>query len=641
MVRVMKLEQYGYTHVLACSDTDEKFVPSDPSRVSIRIETAEDLVGSSDQLWLRWTKPQDINGVPSTNAPSHSLALYHISSLLPPLFAAILEHMDFQTAPLHIQYQFHRLFQSVLDAKPDVYLDLLSVVAYQGYQARRTALMLLSTYWPRAIGHVLYSSPLPEFTYTTAMEHAEQKASGMMIRRPDQLDYSHQFMPWHFSPSPNMPQTFTTSSCRVCSTSIEGFGLYCPHCTCAIHFDCYDYPQGSYFAHYSASTATDAGKVAVYRFCRTSGGKLRNKHDLVVQSGHRFFLVNLFTLTLCFACREPLWGYAAQAYKCESCHHFIHPSCLKAPSTQLDRCGSTENNNSIVTIDRQTLRQSFVRDHQGLQISDSELAEKSYEEISVLYSTLWTEVQILDHGMALSSLLISDGFQEFELHRALNACRKRLAAGVFPSSPSVSEFFENNPQYHAEHLLFDWSFLVYATSVIKMPIPDIAINGDGGGGYLNVDAPIGADEEGPRHPYEAVSFAHIHDALGLGFHLFSDLVTRVFLQHLLSLGFYERLDGENTLPDMTNSRSTICGFPLPLGIDLSSELETLFSAVESCLSDIDLSVNEIGLLLLIRRLRPNGLATEYALRRSAKSLVSWILAEVSALSAKIQSLNCS
>ena len=70
-------------------------------------------------------------------------------------------------------------------------------------------------------------------------------------------------------------------------------------------------------------------------------------------------------------------------------------------------------------------------------------------------------------------------------------------------------------------------------------------------------------------------------------------------------------------------------FPLPFGFDITLEVETLVATVEACLSDIHLSVNEVGLLLLVRRFWPNGMLSDYSFRRLAKAILSWILSEVS------------
>ncbi|KAG1715706.1 hypothetical protein ID866_1469 [Astraeus odoratus] len=123
--------------------------------------------------------------------------------------------------------------------------------------------------------------------------------------------------------------------------------------------------------------------------------------------------------------------------------------------------------------------------------------------------------------------------------------------------------------------MFDWSTLAYIASAVKAPYETQTRVAEDSKGFLKVDDydDVGhTDDDVPRHPYEVVPLSHIRDALGY-------------------------------------------------------EFKTLVSAIESCLSDIDLSVNEVGFLLLMRRFLPNGLMSEYALRRLTRALLGWILSE--------------
>jgi hypothetical protein len=125
----------------------------------------------------------------------------------------------------------------------------------------------------------------------------------------------------------------------------------------------------------------------------------------------------------------------------------------------------------------------------------------------------------------------------------------------------------------------------------------------------------------------------MRDAVGYELHIFSDAVAGYLLAHLHHLGFFNRTDLNPVLFQDTFSKQEVAlVFPIPQGLDLSTDVETLFAAVEGCLSDLDLSVNEQGFLLLVRRLWPNGMASEYALHRLARNLVSWIFAEVMIIS---------
>jgi hypothetical protein len=299
--------------------------------------------------------------------------------------------------------------------------------------------------------------------------------------------------------------------------------------------------------------------------------------------------------------------------------------------SKMKTCSSIPDSHSSVTTDWHTLRETFTEEYHDIGITTAALETKTQEEISVIHSILWTQQQILEHGLALSSVVISDEYKDFELHEALSFCQNHLADVVSCTSPTVLDFAESNNTKSIKHtLMFDWSFLLFLTATLKMPIDPTLAAGNSNGMLLHVEQPMNQpDTDASRQQFEQTTLAHIRDVLGLDLRLFSDHIACAFLKHLLHIGIFERTDRGHNIPDATGSRAVICTFPVPVGLDLSPDVEILFSAVESCLSDIDLSINEIGLLLLIRKLRPNRLATDYALRRSAKALVAWILAEVS------------
>ena len=102
------------------------------------------------------------------------------------------------------------------------------------------------------------------------------------------------------------------------------------------------------------------------------------------------------------------------------------------------------------------------------------------------------------------------------------------------------------------------------------------------------------------------------------------------LKHLRHLGFFD-CDELPLLQPPDNPRQVICNFQLPLGLDLSSDVEFLLVCIEACLDDLDVSINESSLLLLNRKLWPNGMASDYTLSRLVKAIVQWVLSEVSNL----------
>ncbi|KAL0071388.1 hypothetical protein AAF712_001245 [Marasmius tenuissimus] len=204
-----------------------------------------------------------------------------------------------------------------------------------------------------------------------------------------------------------------------------------------------------------------------------------------------------------------------------------------------------------------------------------------------------------------------------------------LSTGAQAPSPGTMDFFQyNSPQHKDYSIIFDWSYLVFVSAAIKMPLEPPS----NGSGLLTISTSFvdsgGAEnrEDDASHPFEIVPLSHLRDGLGYEFHFRCDSAAKFMLSHLHHMGFIERLDSEATLFDSDN-KHVHCTFPLPLGLDVSSDVETLFAAVEACLSDLDLFVNEIGWLLLSRRLWPSGSASQYALGRLTRSILLWILAE--------------
>lgn len=619
-----------------------------PPMVSIQIEGPKDdtsVASPAAPLWTPWSSliPSSTVNLQSTKAPLQSIAVYYLASLVPPLLVAILESVDLASPSPPTLHRLCRLISLIATFKPDAYLDVLEVVAYHTATARRSALCLLSTFWPNALGHVFISKPLPIFSYVDSLQRAG--GTGPMLRRRVEHSYTHQFVPWRFAPT-SKPALFESSlqqACRSCSVAITGFGLLCPFCMCAVHFDCYDYPEGSFLSQYALASDPDTQKVAVHRFCHILSPRRDWDPQVVKKERHAFKAVNIFTLSLCFICRKPLWGCVIQGLKCSSCQQFVHPSCLSiASSADLPRCRSTRIDSSHMTIDSDTLRLSFF-DHYRDILAIKDLNTRTYEEISVISAILWTQLQLLNNGVALGSVVIQAKKSTFpgptqkdpdkwELHNVLDSCEHFLTSGRLPVSVATDEYLQESRRSAAEHnMLFDWSHLAYISTAVKSSFEEskpIFASRD----LLNVNPPhVPTDDtdEARRHHFELVSLSHMRDVLGYELHLFSDATAGYLLTHLHHLGFFDRRDLHPVLFEGTFSNEDIaCIFPIPQGLDLSTDVETLFAAIEGCLSDLDLSVNEQGLLLLVRRLWPNGMASEYALRRLTRNLISWIFAEV-------------
>ncbi|KAF7338262.1 hypothetical protein MVEN_02051500 [Mycena venus] len=625
------------------SSTNSTVTPHDdehtPGMISIRVDEVQDerrTETTGPYGWVPWSSASTNNlCFHSTTAPFQAPSVYYLSALIPPLIAAVLESVD--VAPgnesrVDVIHRFYRLVDLIVIAKPDAYLDILEVAAYHP-PARRSAMSLLSTFWPKAIGHLVVGKSLPLASYIDSV--LGRPRTSLHRDHP----YAHQFVPWHFF-SQHSP--FSTGlaqhACHSCSTPIEGFGLMCPFCMCTVHFGCYDYPEGTQVVPYASDK--NVQRVATFRFSVLLCNRWTDGPSVIARNGHSFRPVNLFTLCLCFVCCKPLWGCTMQGLRCMSCAQFVHPGCVSLGG--LFPCTGDENvaEAKSMTIEWPALRLS-CREYYGdiLSLTREQLGIRSHEEVSVFSAVLWTQIQIMTNGVSSGSIEIFQNGRSaahvkdhqvdtFELHLVAQWCDALLLSGNLRLSIAMGDYLDLTKQQRPTHgIMYNWSNLVYIASTIKSPYPIPMASSD----LLNVAQPDSLNDEAaasPSHPFEIVPLAHLRDILGYELLVHSDAAARLLLSHLHHLDFFNRLDMKpNLIDEDTFNKDTICVFPIPLGLDLSTSVETLAAAVEACLVDLDLSVNEAGFLLLMRKLWPNGMATEYSLKRLMRAIVNWILAE--------------
>ncbi|KAK7693413.1 hypothetical protein QCA50_002981 [Cerrena zonata] len=605
--------------------------------VSIQVDEVQDSrAPSSIQSWRRWTSPDE--GIHAGTTPEQEPSIYYLTSVVSPLLAAILENVDLLANKIPTVHRFHHLIDRLIKGKPEVYLDLLSVIAYHTPRVRHRATSLLLSYWPKAVGHIVLTKPFPDVSYAAALAREtirdRRQSSARLPAAAIELSHAHQFVPWHFSSSslPQIFEGFSQNECRVCSEPMEGFGLSCPFCMCSVHFDCYDYPEGSFFAQYSLDSEPDIQKVAVHRFCHVLPFRRDGSDPYVRHREHFFRLVNIFSLALCFVCQKPLWGCVTQGLKCNSCKHFVHTSCVR---DAVPYCREESVTSSHMTVKWSVLRRTFVDHYRDLAFTEAEVSTKSYEEVCVFFAVLWTQLQILDNGIALGSIVIDDDssgrggrMQDFELHYLVALYKALLSSGNLPISGTLAEYLTENGLRPQDHVFyFDWNTLAYIISAVKLPHSDPDSNQ--APNLLNVGLPSAIDDSDDNtHPFEVVSLAHVRNQLGDILQLTSESAVRHLLSHVQHIGILHRLDQEQDLWNNTpNPEQLQCSFPIPFGFDVSADIETLVAVIEACLSDLDLSVNEAGLLLLIRRFWPNGMLTAYSFQRLSKAILTWIFAE--------------
>lgn len=592
-----------------------------PPTVSIQVEPYEDSptgLGDDSQSWTSHS-PNSDPSVPSQNASGQSLSSYRLLSLISPLLAVISDAITLNKASTFTVYRLRHMFDMIVDLRPDASLNVLETIAYHTPKARSAALSLLYSYWPRALGHCSITKPFE------SMADADVSLS----HHP----HAHQFVLWRFTES-STQSLFDGSilrECRSCLKHIVGFGLFCPLCICAVHFDCYDYPDGNLLVEYPIELDSGTQKVAVHRFCHvpppTSGHKSPVQHIL----GHAFRVINIFTLSICFICKSPLWGCHSQGLKCDNCHHFVHAKCTAGHA--LPQCPTAPLTSAHTIISPHNLRNSFDNHFKGLLGLDRD-SIRHHEEIMICSDIIWSQLQILDNGLALGTISIEGGDEasksfSLELQFLYDRFRGALLSQPTIVSDMLSGFYEECRSPSRETLLFDWPTLVFLTTNIKFadeaPHPH-ADRGDLLDPFLNTEPDNIMSR--PQY-YDAIPLGLIRDNLASNFQIHLDITAETLLSQLYHVGLIElpeirRIESN----DLLQHKGSLCLFALPLNLDLSANVETLMTAIEACLSDIDLSVNEAGFLLLVRRAWPTEMLTNYALRRLMKSVLGWILAEV-------------
>ena len=548
--------------------------------------------------------PSMYGGVQSSNHPHQSPHIYYLAFLVPPLLSIILDSIDTSPEPEENSQIVHRLdslLATISVSKIDTYNDLLEIIAYHGPKSRRLAISFVAKFWPKAAGHTSVSSPL----CAPLQPHLQLS----------KLSHTHQFVPWHFNSNEAglHPNVIPHVDCRSCTNPLHGFALICPFCKCAVHFDCYDYPEGNYQFQYSMATDPVVQRLAMFRF--SDLGTDMPAHT-AISGGHNFRPVNWFTLCLCYACQKPLWGCIAQGLKCRLCSVSVHFDCL-ASFGHSHPCETIAFTSIHMTISWENLRKSCLAHFSPiLRPTCDRLNGCSREEISIYHAVFSTQLQLLTNGIAMGSIIITENgtdalynpsheLVEFELSQFTNWCDQLLGSNQLPCSPLTQQFLQDNVVRRIDNsLMHEWSYLEYISSNLKMSLPQ------------------------GQNSYECISLFHMRDILRTDFAIQSDDAARFILNHLYHLSFFEMVDRELRPFSDFSRKGVRCFFPLPFGLDISTNVEFLVSSVEACLTDLDLSSNEFGFLLLTRRLWPNHLASEYGLKRLAGRVLSWILKEV-------------
>lgn len=110
---------------------------------------------------------------------SHSTPTSSTTSLVPSLLHHILQvfTLPLSSPLLATVFRIHSLIDLIVARKPDLPLDLLQIVAHGSSTARFGALSLLSTFWPKTMGHLDVGKAFPSFEYSKDLYQYERVCS--------------------------------------------------------------------------------------------------------------------------------------------------------------------------------------------------------------------------------------------------------------------------------------------------------------------------------------------------------------------------------------------------------------------------------------------------------------------------------
>ena len=99
-------------------------------------------------------------------------------------------------------------------------------------------------------------------------------------------------------------------------------------------------------------------------------------------------------------------------------------------------------------------------------LSEDDLKGKSYEELSIFYAVLWTQLHILENGIALGSIHIEDSDEDektlkgFELHYVVELLEAYLTSRPLHVSLGLHDYLVENKQRSTDScFFFDWNTL--------------------------------------------------------------------------------------------------------------------------------------------------------------------------------------
>ncbi|POG81839.1 hypothetical protein GLOIN_2v1502982 [Rhizophagus irregularis DAOM 181602=DAOM 197198] len=602
-----------------------------------------------------------------------------------PLLYSIIQFISVEDSPLDTLYQMHRTIGIMILCKPDLYNDVIEIMAHGDTMSRNRAVNILFYFWRNSTGHPSVGEALPNVGYMHDLS-VKEKQNDTSIKNSKRASMSvikdvhlHQFLPHIFLDTRNGKEnkhasltvtkhasivdmhgqfipTEHPNACVQCFKPISGFGLRCGGCKLNVHFTCYNLADGEFLTEYSVESGEHKlYKLSTPRYCDITYGQrevicndsLKNidyKTAIISKtvSGHSFRLVNLFTLVLCMVCRMPLWGVMHQGYRCGSCNKFIHSRCMKSNESEVQfACHSPSMSEGDALIEHEMLRLSFKTYYENILVPEESISSYSFEELSIMMTTLQMQENILNNGIIAGCLIIkqkyhnplfprSKQFDKFELQEYSELYQSYLEGRKLPLSVITNEYWEGISKEPPLWIISCEDYLAHLASIIKTSYDSEPGFIDS---HLSVYTAATLTIPSPDDSNNPAGILTIKEMMkwlqkNLGFH--NSYTSKILLQQMANYGFLERIDGHPILfcdESVGEILDHDCTFPLPFAIECSPTVESLITAITACLSDINISINECGLLLMTKRCWPDSFLSRYILERLIYAVIEWVCSE--------------
>ncbi|KAI8080756.1 uncharacterized protein B0P05DRAFT_469094 [Gilbertella persicaria] len=326
----------------------------------------------------------------------------------------------------------------------------------------------------------------------------------------------------------------------------------------------------------------------------------------------------------------------------------------------------------------------------ALPLNKESLEGRSFEEASLMLDVFLMQEAILHCGVASGCIIITNESdhpllftpspsveasnlpENFSNHssslsQAINVYTSYLDSEDYQSSAFFKDFFGHSDASTIKHLLSKEEFLCHLAAMMKSlttsfgstmtgtPTADKRRSAGDSRGFLQVSpnpftsAGWEEDEESEfdegHTPNENLDRSMLLSWVMTNLNFRNRKAAEILLQHMHNLGLFERFDASPFLflsSTIEQEPAVQCVFPVPFAIDFSANVEILINSIEACMRDIDLSINECGLLLLVRRCWPDPFMSGYSRERLIHAIIAWTFDEderLLALHAEITSVN--